>query len=212
MPKGLLLVLFDSTPARRDEFDDWYDLEHVPERLAVPGILNAERWISADNPNHAIAAYDLAAHEVMRSPEYKAVAEGNFSPWTRRITSIAKRIYRFEGTQHLPGDALAPAGAAAMVAVTMNVDPDHDAEFNDWYDNEHLPALAALPGVLMARRFKAAGAVVERQYASTYHLTSIDVFRSDAWRLASETPWTAKMRPHLRDFSAVRCHRYVRKG
>jgi len=27
----------------------------------------------------------------------------------------------------------------------MNVAPEHEAEFNEWYDTEHIPALAAVP-------------------------------------------------------------------
>ena len=212
MSKGLLLVLFDSTPARQDEFDDWYDLEHVPERLAVPGILNAKRWISEDNPKHAIAAYDLEAHAVMESPAYKAVAAGHFSPWTQRVTSIAKRVYRFEGSQVLPGDVVAPEDAPAMLAVTMNVDPAVEDEFNEWYKTEHLPQLAAVPGVITARRFKAAGQIIERGYAALYHMTSTDVANSEAWKKAADTPWTRKMRPHFRDLSVLRCNRYVRKA
>ena len=36
----------------------------------------------------------------------------------------------------------------------MNIAPEHEAEFNEWYDKEHIPALAAVPGVLCARRFR----------------------------------------------------------
>ena len=36
MAKGLLFAAFDYAPAKEDEFHDWYDLEHIPERLRVP--------------------------------------------------------------------------------------------------------------------------------------------------------------------------------
>jgi hypothetical protein len=45
MAKGILIAAMDFTACREDEFHDWYDLEHVPERLRIPGFLNAERWI-----------------------------------------------------------------------------------------------------------------------------------------------------------------------
>ena len=84
MAKGLLFASFDFSTAHADEFHDWYDLEHVPERLRVPGILNAERWIGADNPTLSIATYDLETLGVLRSPPYVAVAGANGSPWTMR--------------------------------------------------------------------------------------------------------------------------------
>ena len=37
MAKGILLVAFDYTAAQADEFHDWYDLEHIPERQRVQG-------------------------------------------------------------------------------------------------------------------------------------------------------------------------------
>ena len=51
MNRGLLAVGFDFTNAPADEFNDWYDLEHIPEREAVPGFGACERWISVDNPS-----------------------------------------------------------------------------------------------------------------------------------------------------------------
>ena len=77
MTMGLLLVAFDYSTAAADEFHDWYDLEHVPERLRVPGFINAERWIGDDNPNLAVATYDLENHGVLYTPPYLAVGGAN---------------------------------------------------------------------------------------------------------------------------------------
>ena len=210
MVKGLLLAAFDFSPAREDEFHDWYDLEHVPERLRVPGFLNAQRWTGAENPKLAVATYDLDSHAVLSSPSYQLIGGGNGSAWTRRITSIATRLLRFEGSQILPGDAAAP-DADSLLAVAMNVDPAAESEFNEWYNAEHLPMLGAVPGVLSARRYQAAGAGVERKYVALYHLQSTDVLKTDAWARAADTPWTEKMRPRFRDLITFRCNKYVRK-
>jgi len=43
MNRGLLAVGFDFANAHADEFHDWYDLEHIPEREAVPGFGACER-------------------------------------------------------------------------------------------------------------------------------------------------------------------------
>jgi hypothetical protein len=212
MAKGLLFASFDFSPTQDDEFNDWYDLEHVPERLRVPGFLNAQRWVGDDNPKFAVATYDLESHAVMNSPDYQAIGGANGSVWTKRVTGIAKRLLRFEGTQIVPGDVTGPAEASGLLVASMNVDPAAEAEFNEWYNTEHLPQLAAVPGVLTARRFQAAGAGVENKYLALYHLTSVDVSRSDAWSKAANTPWSEKMRPHFRDLLVQRCKKYVRKG
>jgi hypothetical protein len=210
--KGLLFASFDFSPAREDEFHDWYDHEHVPERMRVPGFLNAQRWIGADQPKFAAATYDLDTHAVMESPAYRAIGGANGSVWTKRITAIAKRLLRFEGTQIVPGDLLGPEEANGLLVASMNIDPAAEPEFNEWYNTEHLPQLGSVPGVLTARRFQAAGKDVEKKYLALYHLTSVEVARSDAWHKAANTRWTEKMRPLFRDPLVMRFRKYVRKG
>ena len=59
MAKGILIAAMNFSDVAEDEFHDWYDTEHVPERLAVPGFLNAERWIGISDPRISVALYDL---------------------------------------------------------------------------------------------------------------------------------------------------------
>jgi hypothetical protein len=209
MAKGLLLAAFDFATARADEFHDWYDLEHVPERLRVPGIINAERWIGDENPTFAIATYDLDSAGVMNSEAYRAVAGDNVSVWTRRIAGKTDRLMRFEGEQLLPGDAIAPPGAEGLLVASMNIDPAIEVDFTNWYNTEHLPSLSAVPGVLSGRRYRATGPS-ERQYLALYHLESPDIAKSEAWRRAADTPWSAGLRPHFHDLVVWRCRRYQR--
>ena len=153
MAKGILVAAMNFSDVAEDEFHDWYDTEHVPERLRVPGFLNAERWIGAADPKVSLALYDLDNVGVLHSPEYLAVGGAHGTPWTKRVTGRTKMIIRLEGEQILPGDKLAPIGdAAALLFISMNVAPEHEADFNNWYNDEHLPALAGVPGVLCARR------------------------------------------------------------
>jgi hypothetical protein len=212
MAKGLLFASFDYSTAHADEFHDWYDLEHIPERLRVPGFINAERWVSDENPNVVVATYDLETHGVLRSAPYLAIGGENSSVWTKRVTAMAHRILRFEGEQLVPGEAVAPPGAGGLVVASMNVDPAAEAEFNEWYNAEHLPQLAAVPGMLCARRYKAAPTPDrERQYLALYHMTGADVSRSEAWTKAADTEWTRRIRPHFRDLLVLRCQRYQRQ-
>jgi hypothetical protein len=210
MAKGLLFASFDFSTAHADEFHDWYDLEHIPERLRVPGFLNAERWISDENPNVAVATYDLDTCGVLRSAPYQAIGGSNGSVWTKRVTAMARRVMRYEGEQLMPGDVAAPAGAGGLLVASMNVDPAAEPEFNEWYNAEHLPQLAAVPGVLCARRYNSSAPDRERQYLALYHLGRPDVALSEAWNRAANTEWTRRMRPHFRDFLMLRCRRYRR--
>lgn len=210
MAKGLLFASFDYSGAHEDEFHDWYDLEHVPERQRVPGFINTERWLGDENPKIAVATYDLDSLAVLQSAAYRAIGGANTSVWTKRVTAMCQRIMRYEGEQTVPGDVAAPAGAGALLVASMNVDPAAEAEFNEWYNAEHLPQLGAVPGVLCARRFRAPAADSQRKYLALYHMTSPDVSRSAAWTKAADTEWTRRVRPHFRDLLVLRCKRYVR--
>ena len=194
--------------ARPDEFHDWYDLEHIPERQLVPGFGACDRWISVANPHHAVASYELDTRAVLQSAPYRAIAGENLSPWSRRMTSLCQRLLRFDGEQTLPGDLAAPQGAGGLLVNAMNVDPAHEAEFNEWYDAEHIPLLSKVPGTLCARRFRDDGGT--HRYLALYHLESPDVTSSEAWKQAAGTSWTEKLRPHFRDHLRILTRRYTR--
>jgi hypothetical protein len=207
MAKGILIAAMDFSAGREDEFHDWYDLEHVPERLRVPGLLNAERWIDAKNPKVAVATYDLETVGVLYSTPYVAIAGANSSSWTKRTAKFRKGLMRYEGEQLFPGDKVAPKDAVALL-IAMNVAPEHEAEFNEWYNTEHIPALGGVKGTLSARRYRGTGAT--QRYAALYHLASSEVPYSSEWKAAANTKWTERMRPHFRDHLRFECQRYTR--
>lgn len=210
MAKGLLLAAFNFRNAAEDEFHDWYDTEHIPERQGVAGFLTAQRWIGAADATISVATYDLETVGVLESPAYKAVGGENLSPWSKRITATCERLLRFEGEQTLPGDQMAPADAGALLLNAMNVDPEVEDEFNTWYDTEHIPALAAVTGVVCARRFRATQSPLK--YIALYHVAAPEVVASAEWKKAVETPWTQRIRPHIRDHLRIVCKAYQRSG
>ncbi|TMQ26287.1 MAG: hypothetical protein E6K82_04975 [Candidatus Rokuibacteriota bacterium] len=209
MAKGTLIAAMNIGRAAEDEFHDWYDTEHLPERQRVPGFLVCQRWIGADDPKISVATYDLDNVAVLRSPAYLAIGGENLSPWSKRVTGRVERLMRFEGDQILPGDLLPPTNAGALLLNAMNIAPGLEAEFNEWYDKEHIPALAAVPGVLGARRFRGAG---NRTYVALYHLATPAVVESAEWKQARESDWTDRLKPHFRDHLRLVLRRYARGG
>jgi hypothetical protein len=113
--KGFLLVLMQPPSNIDEEFNAWYDTEHVPERLSVPGVLTAIRFssITAATPKY-LAMYDLESESVLDSDAYKRVAGGNSSPWTKRVTGKTK-VYRSVGNQIYPGNAVTFRSARATI-------------------------------------------------------------------------------------------------
>ncbi|MBH67398.1 MAG: hypothetical protein CMM58_03505 [Rhodospirillaceae bacterium] len=208
MARGLLIAAFDFSNVPKDEFHDWYDLEHIPEREAVPGFGACERWIGVENINQAVATYDLDDLDVLNSSEYKSIAYENLSPWSKRVTGMCDRILRFEGTQILPGSESAPTGANGLLMVAINVAQKFDCDFNAWYDEEHIPNLINVPGVLAARRYKSLSGT--HTYVAIYHLEKSEVTNSPEWSEAINTPWSSRIRPHFENRIRVLAEKYNR--
>jgi hypothetical protein len=208
MAKGILIAAMRRGKAAEDEFNDWYDTEHFPERQRVPGFLRCQRWIGVDDPTLSLATYDLDTHAVLKSPGYIAIGGANLSPWSRRVTARTELLMRFEGDQILPGDELPPANAGGLLLNAMNIPTQHETDFNAWYDKEHIPALSAVPGVLSARRFRGTG---NRKYVALYHLASPDVVESDEWKTARESDWSTRVVAHFQDRLRLVCRVYVRR-
>ena len=79
---------------------------------------------------------------------------------------------------------------------------EHEAEFNNWYDTEHIPLLAAVPGVLRARRFLAAEG--KPRYIALYDLADASVAGSAPWKAALATPWAQRIDTLTRDWRVDR--------
>jgi hypothetical protein len=210
MAKGALIAAMDFSTVAEDEFNDWYDTEHIPERQRVSGFLTCQRWIGAENPKQSVATYDLEDVSVLQGPGYRAIGGENLSPWSKRVTARVQRLVRFEGDQILPGDQTAPDNAGGLLLVGMTPAPGAETEFNAWYDTEHVPALARVPGVLGARRFRAANSNGPK-YVALYHLASPEVVTGPEWKRASEsTPMPQHIRPQISDRLRLVCRNYRR--
>jgi hypothetical protein len=82
---ALLMVCMEPPAALEDEFNDWYDTEHVPQRLALPGFASASRWICIEGWPRWMALYDLASTAAVQSEAYLRVSGARSTPWSRRI-------------------------------------------------------------------------------------------------------------------------------
>jgi hypothetical protein len=116
--RGLLLAMMEPPAAMEEEFQDWYDTEHFPERAECEGFLTASRFVCIDGWPRYLALYDLADTEVLRGPGYAKIAGERYSPWTHRIVSRVWGQYRADAAQVYPGTALlGDSGAAARIAL-----------------------------------------------------------------------------------------------
>lgn len=95
--RGLLLFMTDINPALEDEFNRWYEEEHLPERRAIPGFLSARRFRCIEGGPKYLALYDLESPAVLQSPPYLKIMGASKSPWTLRMeenfTNARRNVY-----------------------------------------------------------------------------------------------------------------------
>jgi hypothetical protein len=182
-----------------EEFNAWYNTEHVPERMAVPGFLTARRYVVDGAQGRYMAHYDLADLSVLHTEPYASISR-NPTPWTRRIgRKLVENIRNEYELVQAIGEAPTDAAPYALL-VRIETAPEDDAELNAWYEQDHLAALQAVPGCYRARRFRAT--VGSPRYLAIYELANGEVSTSDTWRNAAASDWTLRMRPKFRNFSA----------
>jgi hypothetical protein len=85
--KGMLLTSMNIDAADEPEFNRWYDREHLEERVAIDGFLEARRYVAhAGNPKY-LCLYSTATFDVLDSPAYRTVL-ANPTLWSK--TSMAR--------------------------------------------------------------------------------------------------------------------------
>ena len=65
------------------EFNEWYNKEHLPELLSVPGILSAARYEAVKGGPQYLACYELESVAVMQTP---AFTNRPRTPWGQKVS------------------------------------------------------------------------------------------------------------------------------
>ncbi|RXH38850.1 DUF4286 family protein [Bradyrhizobium zhanjiangense] len=96
-----------------------------------------------------------------------------------------------------------PLAGKGMLLTSMNIDAADEADFNRWYDREHLEERVAIDGFLEARRYVAHAA--NPKYLCLYSTATLDVLDSPAYRarLASPTDWSRQCMARFKDMLRV---------
>ncbi|MGA0597876.1 hypothetical protein [Enterovirga sp. CN4-39] len=94
--KGMLITWMDVDPSEEADFNLWYDREHLAERVAIEGFMEARRWIAVEGPTKYFCTYSTQAFEVLSSPAYKQVL-ANQTAWSN------KHISRFQNPGRVIG-------------------------------------------------------------------------------------------------------------
>jgi hypothetical protein len=191
MADGLLFVYTDPGSVPVAEFNDWYDNEHGPARMAVPGISAGHRFLALDDQEPPWLAYYEIKPGVLESPEYKALAasaSAREKSMMSRLATLDRRVYEL-----LSDDGSVTDGPPAVVlAVSLSVPSGREDDLAAWYGEEHTPMLLAVPGWRRVRRFRLTGGTAPA-FLALHEVESTAVFDEDSYRAAVSTPWMKRV-------------------
>ena len=83
---GILAIFNNVAPGREAEFEEWFQHEHLEERLSVPGFLLGRRHEAVSGEPRYFNFYLTRSVEVLKSAPYLARLD-NPTPMTRTIMS-----------------------------------------------------------------------------------------------------------------------------
>lgn len=200
---GLLMLWTDVDAGHEEEFNRWYDEEHLQRVLEVPGVLSAARYVALRGGPKYLAMYELEDVHVTRTSAF--LDDLRYRPSPRRHKASGGHVglnylliaYR----QILPARSepieLTMAASPYLHLGRIDVPAAIEEEFNDWYNWVRIPENLAVPGVIRARRFVAVDA--QPKYLTLYELERAEVPESEAWVRAREAnPWNRRVRPQMR--------------
>ena len=92
--RALLLVMMDVDPEHEADFNHWYEEEHLPERMSIPGFLSARRYRAIVGGPKYLALYELESANVLDSEKYRYLYGEGSTEWTKRILEKGRNYLR----------------------------------------------------------------------------------------------------------------------
>ncbi len=150
--RGMLFSQMEPPGGAEEQFHEWYDTDHIPARLVLPGFAGATRYQALDGQPRYLAIYDIDDMGVLDSPEYRQLKAAP-SAMTVHMLATVNGFTRFTCAEL--ADSGRPSRRGEFLAVVAFAVPPEDLDqFDDWYDTEHSGMLLKAEDWLRVRRYR----------------------------------------------------------
>ena len=188
---GLAVGFVDVRQPRTKDFNTWYDYDHIPENLALPEVIGAQRYVAtadlkalrapsqlealADDRGTYFTAYKFGTDDLAKAAESWSALGSEMRDQDRmflRSRVSYTGVYRLDyirGRDDIPvrREALPfVAHRAVMVVLTRVPDPAWRDQVNEWFHDTHAVDLLGVPGIAVAMRLSRVGE--EGSYMNLY--------------------------------------------
>ena len=196
---GLMMVWADIPADKEDDFNHWYQEEHLQELLSVPGVLSAARYEAVSSGPKHLACYELESADVVNSEAFKNRPR---TEWGARVspsiigTNVISNTYEMIHPTALTSGIAGSGMANALQIGRMDIGPENEEEWNRWYSGIYVPNYEKVPGVVRGRRWKATRG--SPSYAVVYEFEHENVSSTPEWEAQRDAdPSTARIRPMM---------------
>jgi hypothetical protein len=132
---GILAIFNNVTPGREGEFEEWFQHEHLQERLDVPGFLVGRRYEAVRGEPSYFNFYVTRSAQVLASAEYHArlndptpmtrmVMSEIFKDMIRTVCRQSFRVGTMRGAFAVAARFAAPPDESALKAALQRLAPD----------------------------------------------------------------------------------------
>lgn len=139
--QGMLLVCTNVDPAHEDDFNRWYDQEHVNERVAIPGFVSGARYQTMRGSRRYLGLYRTTSLAVFETAAYQEALQRP-TPWS--VTNLARMLNPMRRVCSIEMEVGAGTGAwLALLTLPTSTDVTGIAKLGS--------GLLTLDGVVVAR-------------------------------------------------------------
>jgi hypothetical protein len=124
--QAVVAIWNDITEEGRAEFYAWHVIEHMPERVGIPGFLRGRRYCAIDKASKPefFTLYELLSFEVTTGQDYLSRLNAP-TPWTRKATSAFRNTSR--GLARVL-KSVGPGPGGMLSTIRFGVDDAREAE------------------------------------------------------------------------------------
>lgn len=196
-----LLIFNQPAAGMETQYNDWYDHQHAPDVVSVPGFVRAQRYVlaaaqlrQAPSKTKYLVIYQIRTHDL--AAVYGEVRRRLSSGETQISPALDKnpgqnytyKVFRprLAGAQpdQQNGDRATIQGFIQLVFADPAM--GKESEFNTWYDAQHAPEVLRAQGFTSAQRMVLADVQLAPQsekrpkYLTTYEIQTKDLVRTIA--------------------------------
>jgi hypothetical protein len=144
--KGMLIVLTEVKSRDESDFNEWYNREHIDERVNLPGFHRARRYVAVKASPKYLATYECDSVSDLATPGYLQLL-ANQTAWTKAVMARFTHFNRM--TLRIQVD-LAHGVGGAVTCVRFVPDLRKRNALAGWLERTALPRAIARAGMLGA--------------------------------------------------------------